>query len=104
MTMKEIASLASGSRQTLQKRLNNLKIACMKRQERILQVMSCNRYSVYMLGELIMLENSLVLYKSSIDLFFYLVAASADENEIMLSAILNSFYDAMTMVLRYSSL
>jgi hypothetical protein len=52
------------------------------------------------IAEIIMLENQLVLFKSSLDVFIYFIAHSAHDNELMLSSILNAFYDALSMVLK----
>ena len=49
-----------------------------------------------------MLDSHLVLYKSSFDLMIYLVAASPDENELMLAGILNALSDALVIILKYS--
>ncbi|CAM0139977.1 Golgi-to-ER vesicle coat component [Umbelopsis sp. WA50703] len=51
-------------------------------------------------GEVIMYDNQIVLYRSNIDIFFYVVA-SADENELMISSMLNAFYDAVSTLLRH---
>ncbi|CAO3677412.1 unnamed protein product [Umbelopsis vinacea] len=51
-------------------------------------------------GEIIMYDNHIVLYRSNIDIFFYVVA-SADENELMISSMLNAFYDAVSTLLRH---
>jgi hypothetical protein len=51
-------------------------------------------------GEIIMLDHHLVLYKSCYDVVIYLVAMSADENELMLSAVLNAFVDALNILLK----
>ena len=48
-----------------------------------------------------MLDSHLVLYKSSFDLMIYLVAASPDENELMLAGILNALSDALVILLKY---
>jgi coatomer subunit zeta len=48
-----------------------------------------------------MYDNQIVVYRSNIDIFFYVVA-SADENELMISSMLNAFYDAVSTLLRYS--
>ncbi|KAG9284486.1 hypothetical protein G9A89_014090 [Geosiphon pyriformis] len=50
-------------------------------------------------GEIILYDNNVVLYRSNIDVFFYLVG-SAEENELLLSNILNAFYDAVSSLLR----
>ncbi|KAG2178788.1 hypothetical protein INT43_001634 [Umbelopsis isabellina] len=51
-------------------------------------------------SEVIMYDNQIVLYRSNIDIFFYVVA-SADENELMISSMLNAFYDAVSTLLRH---
>ena len=47
-----------------------------------------------------MLDRQLVLYKSCGDVFIYFIANSPFENEIMLFGILNSFYDALVILLK----
>ncbi|CAG8585442.1 6191_t:CDS:2, partial [Cetraspora pellucida] len=49
-------------------------------------------------GEIILYDNHVVLYRSNIDVFFYVVG-SAEENELLLSSILNAFYDAVSSLL-----
>ena len=51
------------------------------------------------LGDVILLDKMLVLYKSVVDLFFY-VLAGTDENEVMLSGVLGSFQDALSILLK----
>ncbi|GAA5887290.1 hypothetical protein JCM5296_004591 [Sporobolomyces johnsonii] len=51
-------------------------------------------------GDILLYDNHLVLYKSSIDLTFYVVGPQG-ENELMLQAVLNAFYDAVAMLLRH---
>ena len=50
-------------------------------------------------SEIIMLDGLTVVYRSNIDLFFYVVG-STSENEIMLVSLLNCFYDAINQMLR----
>ncbi|KAF8309077.1 coatomer protein [Clavulina sp. PMI_390] len=50
-------------------------------------------------GDIILYESHLVLYKHSLDLIFYLIGP-ATENEIMLHAALQGFYDAVSLLLR----
>ncbi|CAG8464969.1 7473_t:CDS:2 [Paraglomus occultum] len=50
-------------------------------------------------GEIILYDNHVVLYRNNVDVFFYVVG-SADENELLLSSILNAFYDAVSTLLR----
>ena len=50
-------------------------------------------------AEIIMLDGLTVVYRSNIDLFFYVIG-STNENEIMLVSLLNCFYDALNQMLR----
>ena len=50
-------------------------------------------------GDIILFEGRLAIYKASTDLIFYIIG-SADENELMLSLALNSFHDALSVLLR----
>ncbi|XP_059899130.1 coatomer subunit zeta-2 isoform X4 [Gadus macrocephalus] len=50
-------------------------------------------------NEIAFLEGMTVVYKSSIDLFFYVVG-SPQENELMLMSVLNCLFDALTQILR----
>lgn len=45
-------------------------------------------------------EGYIVVYKYSVDTFFYIVGLP-DDNEALLSGILNAFYDAVAILLRY---
>ncbi|KAJ7992204.1 hypothetical protein DPEC_G00276100 [Dallia pectoralis] len=49
--------------------------------------------------EIAFVEGMTIVYKSSIDLFFY-VAGSAQENELMLMAVLNCLFESLSQVLR----
>ncbi|KAK9717124.1 Golgi-to-ER vesicle coat component [Basidiobolus ranarum] len=49
-------------------------------------------------GEIILLDGQVVIYRSSVDVFFYLVG-SADENELLLSTVLNGYYEALSLLL-----
>jgi hypothetical protein len=51
-------------------------------------------------GDIVLFNNHLVLYKSSIDLTFYIVGPE-HENELMLSNVLLAFHDAVSMLLRH---
>ncbi|ORY89267.1 coatomer protein [Leucosporidium creatinivorum] len=51
-------------------------------------------------GDILLYNNQLVLYKASIDLTFYVVGPEG-ENELMLLAVLNAFYDAVSLLLRH---
>ncbi|GAA6060016.1 hypothetical protein JCM10212_001174 [Sporobolomyces blumeae] len=51
-------------------------------------------------GDILLYDNHLVLYKSSLDLTFYIVAPP-QENELMLQGVLTAFYDAVAMLLRH---
>ena len=50
-------------------------------------------------GEIIMLDNLTIVYRSNIDLFFYVVG-STSHNEIMLGSVLNCLYDSLNQILR----
>lgn len=50
-------------------------------------------------NEIAFLEGMTIVYKSSIDLFFYVVG-SAQENELMLMAVLNCLFDSLSQILR----
>jgi len=50
-------------------------------------------------GEIIMLDGLTILYKSNVDLYFY-VMGSSHENELLLMSVLNCFYDAVSQILR----
>uniref|UniRef100_A0A8C5A8W5 Coatomer subunit zeta n=1 Tax=Gadus morhua TaxID=8049 RepID=A0A8C5A8W5_GADMO len=50
-------------------------------------------------NEIAFLEGMTVVYKSSIDLFFYVVG-SPQENELMLMSVLNCLFDSLTQILR----
>jgi hypothetical protein len=47
-----------------------------------------------------MFDGHVVVYKSSLDVFMYLVG-SADENELILSAVLSTYFDALSILLKY---
>ncbi|KAI7872418.1 Longin-like domain-containing protein [Spinellus fusiger] len=51
-------------------------------------------------GEVILYDNKVVLYRSNIDIFFYVVG-SLEENELILLSMLNAFYDAVSTLLRF---
>ncbi|XP_034046902.1 coatomer subunit zeta-1-like [Thalassophryne amazonica] len=50
-------------------------------------------------NEIAFLEGMTIVYKSSIDLFFYVVG-SAQENELMLMSVLNCLFDSLNQILR----
>ncbi|KAK0135783.1 Coatomer subunit zeta-1 [Merluccius polli] len=50
-------------------------------------------------NEIAFLEGMTVVYKSSIDLFFYVVGSS-QENELMLMSVLNCLFDSLSQILR----
>nr|XP_032648614.1 coatomer subunit zeta-1-like [Chelonoidis abingdonii] len=50
-------------------------------------------------SEIALLEGLTVVYKSSIDLYFYVVGSSY-ENELMLMAVLNCLFDSLSQILR----
>ncbi|XP_046380493.1 coatomer subunit zeta-1-like isoform X1 [Haliotis rufescens] len=50
-------------------------------------------------AEIIMFEGLTCVYKSNVDLFFYVVG-STQENELILASVLNALYDAVSQILR----
>lgn len=50
-------------------------------------------------GEIIMLDHLTIVYRSNIDLFFYVVS-STNQNEAMLVSVLNCLYDALNQILK----
>jgi hypothetical protein len=50
-------------------------------------------------GEIIMIDNLTIVYRSSIDLFFYVVG-STSENEIMLVSVLSCLFDSIGLILK----
>ncbi|GFR17464.1 coatomer subunit zeta-1 [Trichonephila clavipes] len=50
-------------------------------------------------AEVIMLDGLTVVYRSNVDLFFY-VMGSCHENELILGSVLNCLYDAVNQILR----
>ena len=50
-------------------------------------------------GEIVMLENMTVVYKSNLDLFYYVVG-STSQNEIMLVSVLNCLFESLNQILR----
>lgn len=52
-------------------------------------------------AEVTLLENNIVIYKFVQDLHFF-VTGGDDENELILASVLQGFFDAVTLLLRYS--
>ncbi|XP_072020181.1 coatomer subunit zeta-1-like isoform X2 [Amphiura filiformis] len=50
-------------------------------------------------AEIIMLDGLTCVYRSNVDLFFYVVGSS-QENELILVSVLNCLYDAVSQILR----
>ena len=50
-------------------------------------------------AEIILLDGLVCVYRSNVDLFFYVIG-SAQENELILLSVLNCFYDSISTVLR----
>ncbi|XP_071789029.1 coatomer subunit zeta-1-like isoform X1 [Asterias amurensis] len=50
-------------------------------------------------AEIIMLEGLTCVYRSNVDLFFYVVGSS-QENELILVSVLNCLYDSISQILR----
>lgn len=51
-------------------------------------------------AEIAMFENSIVVYKFVQDLHFF-VTGGEDENELILATVLQGFFDAVGLLLRY---
>ena len=52
------------------------------------------------LGEIIMFDGHVIVFKNTIDVFIYAVG-SPDENELMLMSVLQAYYDALGLLLKY---
>ena len=50
-------------------------------------------------GEIIMLDNLTIVYRSNVDVFFYVIG-STSENEIILVSVLNCLHDALSQIFR----
>ncbi|KND01578.1 coatomer subunit zeta [Spizellomyces punctatus DAOM BR117] len=50
-------------------------------------------------SEIIMFDNQIIVFKNSIDVFIYILG-SADENELILSHLLSSFYESLSILLK----
>ena len=50
-------------------------------------------------SEIIMLDQLTILYKSHMDVFFYVIG-SVNQNEIMLNSVLNCLFDSLNTILR----
>lgn len=50
-------------------------------------------------GEIIMLDNLTIVYRSNVDLYFYVIG-SVSSNEIMLNSVLSCLYDSISQILR----
>lgn len=55
--------------------------------------------TVLLVGDVILYDSHLALFKHSLDLIFYIIGP-ATENELMLAAALSAFSDALSMLLR----
>ncbi|XP_028393362.1 coatomer subunit zeta-1-like [Dendronephthya gigantea] len=52
-------------------------------------------------AEIVMFEGLTCVYRSNIDLYFYVIGSSS-ENELILVSVLNAFYDCVSQILRKS--
>jgi len=52
-------------------------------------------------AEITMFDSNIVIYKFVQDLHFY-VTGGEDENELILAAVLQGFFDSVSLLLRYS--
>jgi len=49
-------------------------------------------------SEIVLLDDLTIIYRANVDLYFYIIG-DYRENELVLSAMLNTFYDAVSLVL-----
>lgn len=56
---------------------------------------------LYNIAEIVMFEGLTCVYRSNIDLYFYVIGSSS-ENELILVSVLNAFYDCISQILRKS--
>lgn len=59
-----------------------------------------NRAAISSAAEIAMFENKVVIYKFIQDLHFF-VTGGEEENEVILATVLQAFFDAVTLLLRY---
>jgi hypothetical protein len=50
-------------------------------------------------SEIIMIDGLIIVYRSSVDLFFYVVGSS-NENEIILASVLNCLFESISQIVR----
>ncbi|XP_075257291.1 coatomer subunit zeta-1-like [Convolutriloba macropyga] len=50
-------------------------------------------------SEIVMLDNNTIVYRSTVDVFFYVIGSS-DENELILSSVLNCLYDCVGAIMK----
>jgi hypothetical protein len=50
-------------------------------------------------SEIVMIDGMTVVYRSNVDLFFYVIGASS-ENELILVSVLNCFYESISQIMR----
>jgi len=63
----------------------------------LLKITYCLQLSA---AEVTLLENNIIIYKFVQDLHFF-VTGGEDENELILASVLQGFFDAVTLLLRY---
>ena len=56
-------------------------------------------YTLHSFTQVLMLDGLTVLYKSNVDVYFY-VLGGAHENELLLMSVLNCVYDSISQILR----
>lgn len=49
-------------------------------------------------SEIVLLDEMTIIYRANVDLFFYIIGSSS-ENELVLSAMLTTFYDSVSAIL-----
>lgn len=66
----------------------------------IISLVSLISFALQSAAEIAMFDNNIIVYKVVQDLHFF-VTGGDDENELILATVLQGFYDAVTLLLRY---
>ena len=62
--------------------------------------MLCFGFDIYVAAEITLLDSNIIVYKFAQDLHFF-VTGGENENELVLSSVLQGFFDAVALLLRY---
>merc|ERR1712066_484084 len=95
--MGAIAILDNDGNRLLAKYYDNNKFPSIKEQRKFEKFLF--KKTVKASNEIIMLDGLTILYRSSVDLFFY-VMGSSYENELMLMSALDVLFDSLNMILK----